>query len=87
MSISKKEAKKIIIEFINKYKGKNVLFNNLDEGGKRAYVLTKTFNYARSFLTVGEALERAINNTEAHERENFNDFTSKINENMTIAKE
>ena len=84
--MKKSEAKNIMLEFVNKNKGKNVLFNTLNEADKKAYILVKTFNYFKSFLKVNEALTRAIDNTEAHERDNFSVFTNKINESMTIAK-
>ena len=84
--MKKSEAKNIMLEFANKNKGKNVLFNTLNAADKKAYILIKTFNYFKSFLKVSEALTRAIDNTEAHERDNFSVFTNKINENMTIAK-
>ena len=82
--MKKSEAKTIIKNFVNDNKGKNVLFNTLNDADKKAYVLTKTFVYFNKFLKTGEALTRSINNMEAHEKSNFDFYKNNINECMII---
>ena len=84
--MKKSEAKTIIKEFVNKNKGKNVLFNTLNDTDKKAYVLTKSFMYFNKFLKTSEALTRALNNAEAHGKNDFEFYKNNINECMIIAE-
>lgn len=83
--MTKAEAKTMIQNFVSKNKGKSVLFNTLNEADKKAYVLTKSFLYFNKFLKTGEALTRALNNTEAHAKSNFEVYENKINEHLIIS--
>ena len=79
------EAKQKIIDFVNKYRGKTVLFNSLNESEKEAYSLTKIYRFHSYIVTNGEALRRAIDNTECHKKNNYNCF-SDLTECMTISR-
>lgn len=79
------EAKRKILNFVNKNRGKTVLFNSLNESDKEAYSLTKIYRFHSYIVTEGEALRRAINNTEHHKKDNYNCF-SNLTECMTISK-
>ena len=85
--MTKATAEKMILEFVSKCKGQSVLFNALDEAGREAYVLTKSYNYFRGFLTVSESIDRAMKNTEAHKNGGFRVFRLNPTEHMVIAKE
>ena len=84
--MTKTEAKTMIQNFVSKNKGKSVLFNTLSETDKKAYVLTKSFLYFKKFLKTSEALTRALNNTEAHEKSNFDVYENSINEHLIISE-
>ena len=84
--MTKTEAKTMIQNFVSKNKGKSVLFNTLSETDKRAYVLTKSFLYFNKFLKTSEALTRALSNTEAHAKDNFEVYENKLNEHLIISE-
>ena len=84
--MTKTEAKTMIQNFVSKNKGKSVLFNTLNETDKKAYVLTKSFLYFNKFLKTSEALTRALNNTEAHAKSDFEVYRNKINEHLIISE-
>ena len=72
--MTKAQAKQTIKDFLTKYRGKSVLFNTLNDTEKQAYILTNSFNYFNDFLSTNEAIIRAIENTEAHAKNNFEVF-------------
>ena len=84
--ITKAKAKTMIQNFVSKNKGKSVLFNSLNETDKKAYILTKSFLYFNKFLKSDDALTRALNNMEAHAKDNFKVYVNKINEHLIISE-
>ena len=82
--MKKSDAKTIIKNFINKNKGKNILFHKLNDEDKKAYMLTKSFIYFNKFLSTNESIERAISNTKAHEEDNYAVYNDNMNEHIII---
>ena len=81
------EAKKRILDFTSKYKRSGgVLFAILDEEERTDYVLTKSYNFFRKFLSAEDAVKRAVKNSEAHKANGFAAFLECENEHMIIAK-
>ncbi len=58
------EAKKAMLDFLKKYRGKTVLFGTLEEADKVAFVMVKSFQYFR-FLPPKDRIQRTISNAEA----------------------
>lgn len=85
--MSRDTAKRKIKRFLNKYRGKSVLFATLNDTDKYNYVLTKQYNYFRGFLKTTEALDRAISNTEGHKKSRYSVYRNISNEHMVIASE
>lgn len=83
--MSRDTAKRKIKRFLNKYRGKSVLFATLNDTDKYNYVLTKQYNYFRGFLKPAEALDRAISNTEGHKKSRYSVYRNISNEHMIIA--
>ncbi len=70
-----------IKSFLKRYRGKSILFASLNDQDKHSYVLVKQYQYFRKFLSREEALQRAINNANAHRKngyEVFNNYTEHI---------
>ena len=84
MTISKDTARRKIKRFLNKYRGKSVLFCTLNETDRYNYVLTKQFHYFCGFLGNPNALDRAIYNTEQHKKNGYS-FYKNSDEHMVIA--
>jgi len=85
--MSRETARRKIKRFLNKYRGKSVLFYTLNDTDKYNYVLTKQYNYFRGFLKPAEALDRAISNTEGHKKNGYSVYKNIGNEHMIIASE
>lgn len=85
--MSRETARRKIKRFLNKYRGKSVLFATLNSTDKYNYVLTKQYNYFRGFLGNAEALDRAIRNTEGHKKGGYSVYKNVGNEHMVIASE
>ena len=79
------DAAGMIMRFIDKYRGKTVYFYQLEENEKESYVLAKSFNYFGRFLKTNTALTRAINNTMAHKKSNFQVFKENPMEHIYVA--
>ena len=85
ITMTRKEAKQLMSDFLNAHKGQTVFFKALREPEKTAYVLCDQFNYFR-FLRPTERLERAIKNTESHAESNYELYDTLFNK-MIIANE
>ena len=81
-----REARETMMEFVNRNRGKTVLFASLSEADKLAYVMVKTFNYY-TFLKGRERIERVIENALAHRKSNYEVYTRFPTECMRIANE
>lgn len=64
------EAKRTMLDFLEKHRGKSVLFGNLDDDDKQTFVLIKSFEYF-GFLPAKDRITRAIGNAEAQRRIGF----------------
>ncbi len=81
-----KEAREKMMDFVNRNKGKTVLFAKLSEDDKLAYVMVKSFNFY-TFLKGAERIKRAIENAFAHKKSNFEHYMQFPTECMRIANE
>lgn len=77
-------AKKRMMEFVQKHKGKSVLFAGLDNEGKYDYILVKSYRYFRGFLSVSAAVERAVTNATSHKTLKFQHYDLNGTEGMVI---
>ena len=66
-----KAAKKLMLNFMDKYRGKTVRFMSLtSDEDKLGFVLIKSFQYF-DFLPKYDRIVRAMNNAEAQAKNNF----------------
>lgn len=74
-----------IKSFLKRYRGKSILFASLNDQDKHSYVLVKQYQYFRKFLSREEALQRAINNANAHRKNGYAIFDN-YTEHIIIGK-
>lgn len=79
------EARKAMMEFVNKYKGKTVLFAKLNDKERLIYVMVDSFSFY-TFLKGAERVQRAIDNAYAHKRSGFEFHLAYPTMSMHISK-
>lgn len=65
------KANLIILDFVQKYKGKTIYFDKLSEADKYAFILTDQYNYHSNIVSPKEALDRAVRNADSHREQGY----------------
>lgn len=72
--MTRNEARKIMLDFADKYSGQHVAFDKLDDHDKMAFVLVDQYRYF-SFLPMKDRIDRAISNAERHQENGFQPYS------------
>ena len=79
------EARKAMLDFVNRNKGKSILFSTLNDADKLIYVMVKSFTYY-TFLKGSERVKRAIENAYAHKKSNFEVYADRPTEHLVVTR-